>query len=277
MRNIIIIGCLAAIVFSTTACNKELRKIEKTNNVEQKLAYANKMYEKKKYNMAQTLYDELIPVFKGTDKFEQLYYNYAYCSYYLKDYMQATFHFKNYLEAFPSSPRAMEIDYMQAYSYYKLSPKASLDQTNTIKAIAAMQTFIDTYPNSDKSAEASLVIEMLRKKLELKEFNACELYYNIGHYKAAGVAFTNLMRNYPDSEKSDQYKYLAIKAYYLYAKNSIFTKQHERYDRVVSEYKEFLDRYPQSSLKNDAEKYYNLAVNNIKSLENEQNKEISNQ
>ena len=180
-------------------------------------------------------------------------------------------------QALPSSPRAQEIDYQQAYCYYKLSPKVSLDQTSTNKAIASMQTFINTYPNSDKSSEASVVIDLLRRKLEQKEYNAAELYYNIGHYKAAGVSFKSLMRAYPDSEKSDSYKYMAIKSYYLYAKNSVYYRQKERYETVLTEFMEFSDRYPSSKLKEDAEKYYNLAKNNIKSLENEQIKEKSNQ
>ena len=277
MRKILLYTGLAAAIIVSASCNKELRKIEKSNDLEKKLAYADKMYEKKKYQLAQTLYEEMIPVFKGTDKFEPLYYKYAYCSFYLKDYQQAAFHFKNYLESLPSSPRAQEIDYQQAYCYYKLSPKVSLDQTNTNKAIASMQTFINTYRNSDKSSEASVVIDLLRRKLEQKEYNAAELYYNLGHYKAAGVSFKSLMRAYPDSEKSDSYKYMAIKSYYLYAKNSVYYRQKERYETVLTEFMEFSDRYPSSKLKEDAEKYYNLAKNNIKSLENEQNKEKSNQ
>lgn len=275
MRKILLYTGLLAILAGAASCNRELRRIEKSNDLEQKLAYADKMYEKKKYQMAQTLYEELIPIFKGTEKFEGLYYKYAYCSFYLRDYTQAAFHFKNYLEALPSSPRAMEVDYQQAYCYYKLSPKVPLDQTNTMKAISAMQTYINSYPNSDKTAEANVVIELLRRKLEKKDFNAAELYYNLGHYKSAGVSFQSLMRAYPDSDKSDNYKYMAIKAYYLYAKNSILPRQKERYETVVNEYLEFTDRYPSSKLKDDAEKYYNLAKNNIKSLENEQDKKKS--
>ncbi|RPE09873.1 outer membrane protein assembly factor BamD [Chitinophaga lutea] len=277
MRKILLFTGLLAFTIGAVSCNRELRKIEKSNDLEKKLAYADKMYEKKKYQMAQTLYEEMIPVFKGTDKFEGLYYKYAYCSFYLKDYTQAAFHFKNYLDALPSSPRAQEIDYQQAYCYYKLSPKVPLDQTNTMKAIASMQTFINSYPNSDKVAEANVVIELLRRKLEQKEYNAAELYYNLGHYKSAGVSFKSLMRAYPDSDKSDNYKYMAIKAYYLYAKNSIPVKQKERYETVVTEFLEFSDRYPNSKLRSDAEKYFTLAKNNIKHLENEQNKEKSNQ
>ncbi|MFY0252357.1 outer membrane protein assembly factor BamD [Chitinophaga sp. 30R24] len=260
-----------------TSCNNQLRRIEKSNNFEKKLAYADQLYQKKKYNTAQTLYTDLLQVYKGTDKFEALYYNYAYCSYYVKDYVQAAFHFKNYLDVFPNSPRALEIDYMQAYCYYKQSPKVSLDQTNTMKAIAAMQTFVNNYPTSDKVAEANLVIELCRRKLEEKEYNSAELYYNLGYFNAAGIAFKSLMRNYPDSDKSDGYKVMAIKSYYNYAKNSIPQRQKERYTTVIDEYLDFADHYPNSKLKVDAEKFYNLAQNNIKTLDNEQAKAQSNQ
>ncbi|MGN7820283.1 outer membrane protein assembly factor BamD [Chitinophaga varians] len=277
MRKFLLYSSLLALIVVASSCNNELRRIEKSNNFEKKLAYADKLYSKKKYNTAQTLYQDLLQVYKGTEKFEGLYYNYAYCSYYVKDYVQAAFHFKNYLDVFPNSPRAVEIDYMQAYCYYKQSPKVSLDQTNTMKAIAQMQTFINNYPQAEKVPEANLVIELCRRKLELKEFNSAELYYNLGFYKAAGIAFKNLMRNYPDSDKSDSYKIMAIRAYYNYAKNSIEERQKERYETVVSEYMDFADHYPNSKLKADAEKFYTLAQNNIKSLENEQNKEKSNQ
>lgn len=276
MRKFLVYLTLLTLVVAT-ACNTELRRIEKSNNFEKKLAYADKLYQKKKWQQAQTLYQDLLQVYKGTEKFEGLYYNYAYCSYNLKDYVQAAFHFKNYLDIFPNSPRAVEIDYMQAYCYYKQSPKVSLDQTPTMKAIASMQTFINNYPTSDKVAEANLVIELCRRKLEKKEFNGAELYYNLGYYKAAGIAFKNLMRNYPDSDKSDNYKFMAIRAYYNYARNSIMERQKERYEQVLTEYMDFADHYPSSKLKADAEKYYTLAQNNIKTLDNEQNKEKSNQ
>jgi outer membrane protein assembly factor BamD len=276
MRKFLLYISVLALIVSTS-CNTELRRIEKSNNFEKKLAYADKLYQKKKYNTAQTLYTDLLQVYKGTEKFEGLYYNFAYCSYYVKDYVQAAFHFKNYLDVFPNSPRAVEIDYMQAYCYYKQSPKVALDQTNTMKAIAAMQTFINNYPNADKVAEANLVIELCRRKLEKKEFSSAELYYNLGFFKAAGIAFKNLMRNYPDSDKSEGYKIMAIRSYYNYAKNSIPEKQKERYETVLGEYMDFADHYPNSKLKPDAEKFYTLAQNNIKSLDNEQIKAKSNQ
>lgn len=50
----------------------------------------------KKYKQAEQLYIELFPVFKGTEKFEDLYYKYAYCSYFQKNYEDAENLFKGF-------------------------------------------------------------------------------------------------------------------------------------------------------------------------------------
>ena len=39
-------------------------------------------YEKKNYIKAMSLFEELIPVYKGTDKAEEIYYYYSYCNFY---------------------------------------------------------------------------------------------------------------------------------------------------------------------------------------------------
>ena len=50
---------------------------------------ADQYYDQKKYNFAQQLYEELFPIYKGTDRFEDIYYKYAFCTYYLRDYLSA--------------------------------------------------------------------------------------------------------------------------------------------------------------------------------------------
>ena len=63
---------------------------------------------------------------------------------------------------------------------------------------------------------------------------------------------------------------MVIKSYYEYAFMSIETKQQERYGQVVSEYYDFVDRFPESKFLKEAEKYFNLTQNNLKALQNEQ-------
>ena len=130
------------------------------------------------------------------------YYKYAYCAYYQKNYTDAENLFKGFLGVFPNSSRAEEIAYMHALTYYKQSPNVQLDQTNTNKAIGMMQGFINTYPNSPRVADANKIIEKCRAKLEEKDYLAAKLYYNLQMYQAAGIAFTNLLNSYPESQKA---------------------------------------------------------------------------
>ncbi len=252
-----------------TSCSK-FGKVLKSKDFEYKLKMANTYYDKKEYRKSLVLFEELFPVFKGTPQHEDLFYKYAYANYLTRDYMTAESLFKGYLEIFAASPRAEEVEYMQSYCYYKQSPKAELEQSNTIKAIGMMQIFINTHPESTRKKEAEEIISKLQSKLEHKEFLSAELYFNLSQYRAAALSYTTLLNNYPDSPKGDEYKLMAIRAYYKYASMSIAEKQTERYQKVITEVEDFQDRFPESKFLKEAERYLTLSNNNLKSLTNEQ-------
>jgi len=261
--------------FFILSCNQSFNKVLKSKDFDYKLTMADKYYGAKKYNKAQQLYIELFPIFKGTDKFEDLYYKYAYCAYYLRDYPNAENLFSGYLGVFPNSQRAEEIAYMNSFTFYKQSPKPELDQANTVKAIGMMQTFISNYPNSPRVKDAQNIISLCRSKLESKEFKAAKLYYNLSQYQAAGIYFSNLVREYPDSERGDEYMFMALKSNFEFAEKSIRDKQEERFEQVVNEYFDFVDRYPESKYLKEAESLKTQSENNIKHLKNEQVKKTA--
>jgi outer membrane protein assembly factor BamD len=264
-RNLVFI----ILVIAFASCSK-FNKVLKSNDYEYKLKMANEYYDKKLYRQSQVLFEELFPVFKGTPQFDDLYYKYAYAHYNLKDYTTAENLYKGYLEVFPNSSRAEEIEFMQAYCFYKQSPKAELEQANTLKAIGMFQVFLNTHAESPKRKEAEDIIAQCQVKLEKKEYLSAQLYYNLGQFRAAALTYTTLMNNYPDSQKGDEYKLMAIKSYFKYAEMSVKEKQEERYNRVVKEVEDFQDRFPESKLLKEAERYLTLSQNNLKSLNNEQ-------
>src|SRR5438093_609209 len=81
--------------------------------------------------------------------------------------------------------------------------------------------------------DANEIIDICRRKLEIKDFKSALLYYDLGQYRAAGVAFTSLLDSYPDSEKVDEYMYMIIKSYYRFAELSIDEKKAERFEQVI--------------------------------------------
>ncbi|HZF65762.1 MAG TPA: outer membrane protein assembly factor BamD [Chitinophagaceae bacterium] len=249
-----------------------ITKVLKSPDAEYKLRIAEQYYAKKKYTYAQQLYEDVMPFFKGRPEFEDIYYKYAYSAYYQNDYLNAENLFKTYLEVFPNSTRAEEVEYMRAYTFYKRSPKAELDQSNTQKTIGMMQTFINTHPGSPRIKEANDIIDNLRKKLEIKDHKAAQLYFDIGQFRAAAVSFSSLLNTYPESDKSDEYKLMSIKSYFRFAEMSVEEKKAERFEKVIEECNDFSDRFPQSPLSKEVEHYLNLSQNNIKIIENEPSK-----
>ncbi len=255
---------------ATNSKSKSLNKILKNPDPDYKLRIAEQYYVKKKYTQAQTLYEDVMPYFKTGKEFEDIYYKYAYCAYNVGDFASAENLFKTYLEIFPNSSKAEEIDYMRAYSYYKQSPKSELDQTNTIKAMGMMQTFINTHPGSVRNKEANDIMDICRGKLESKDYQSAKLYFDMGQFRASAVSYTTLLNAYPESTKADEYKLMIIKSYFRFAELSVEEKKIERFEQVISECNEFTDRFPDSKLKKDAEEFLNLSQTNIKNLNNEQ-------
>lgn len=266
VRNFLIFSLGALLFVSCTGYERVL----KSNDINYKLKRANEYYDNGKYVQANAIYESLLLVLKNTKNYEPLMYRYAYTFYYLEDYVSASYYFKNFVDIFPNSVDAEECEYMHALCLYKESPKYSLDQNYTEKAMGALQTYINAYPNSKRVDSANVIIDICRKKLEVKKAKAARLYYDIGHYKAASVYYQDLILEYPESPKVDEYKFMIMKSWYQYAKQSIKSKQEERYANVLSNYQELLQEYPNSKYLSEAKKYQALADENIKEIRNEQ-------
>jgi len=264
MRFVIAVFLVASLV----SCGPGMNKILKSKDAAYKLKMADQFYAKKKWMKAYTIFEDVIPYYKTTPQFQDIYYKYAYTAFNQKDYTNAENLFKLFLESFPNSPRAEEMEYMRAYIFYLQSPKAELDQTNTYKAISNLQTFVNTHPQSVRITEANRLIDELRKKLETKDYKSALLYYNIGEFRAAGVTFNTLFDNYPESLVSDEYKFMAIKSYFKAAELTIATKKAERYQEVIEQANEFIERFPESKYRKEVESYIGSSNTEIQKFSN---------
>ncbi|MDF3078062.1 MAG: bamD [Sphingobacteriaceae bacterium] len=251
--------CLSIIlIFAVAGCKSRFEKLLASNDTAKKYQEALRLYNKKDYTKALTLFDDLMQRYRGRAEAEDLSYYSAYTNYYLKDYTTARYQFKIFADTYPTSAKAEECRYMAAYCYSLDSPNYSLDQENTVKAIEALQLFINLYPQSERVAEASKLIDNLRDKLETKSYANAKLYLTIGasdpqNYRSAVIAFRNSLRDYPDSKYAEEMEFLTIKAQYLYARNSIETRQEERFTEAISMYNAFAEKYPSSQYLKDAE------------------------
>ena len=257
---------LAFVLIGVFACNST-QKIIKKGTADQKYELAQKLYDKGDYIRAIQLYDELIVLYRGTPKIEQVYYNYAYAYYKQKDYILASYHFKYYAKSFPNSSKTEECLYMSALCKYYDSPNYKLEQSSTDEAIKEMQLFINLYPSSLRVAEANKIIDELRLKLTIKDFEKAKLYYNTENYKAAAYAFEQHIKDFPSSIYKEEAMYLIIKSHFDYAKKSVLSKQADRYQSAIAAYNKYIDKFPTGAYDKAALKVYKETQQELFKLE----------
>ena len=257
------------IIVLFASCKSSFERLRTSNDPEKILLSANKYYEEGDYLKAQTLYEIVLPYYKGKKQAEDLFFKFAYTYYHLEDYILAAHYFKSYANSFINSPKREEALYMAAYSEYVMSPDPQLDQSETLKAIDDFQLFVNTFPNSDKVEVCNKNIDELRKKLEEKAYKAGELYYNIGSYVSAIVSLENMLKDFPETDREEDVRFLILKAAYNFAKNSIYEKKEERYTSTIEKYKAFVKKFPNSTRIKKAKKIYNNSLLELKKLKDD--------
>ena len=223
------------------------QKIIKDGTPIEKLEAARKYYKDKDYIRAQPLLEELMGLYYGKPEREEIYYLYAYSFYGDGMFMVAGYHFNNFVQTYPLSPKKEEASYMTTICKYKRSLPHELDQSPTKDAINSLQAFINKYPNSTYVSSCNEKIDDLRTQLLKKVYENAKLYYSLGHYKSAMVSCTNAIEDYPDMINREELSYLVVNSAFLYAENSVKKKQTERYKKAISLANQFNKEFSKSN------------------------------
>ena len=253
MKNKGIIYLLLLLV--STACS-DFNKIVKSTDYEFKYKKAVEYYEKGEYSRASTLLTELVNIYRGTSRADDIYYYHGKSFFAMKDYLMAGHWFTTLAKEFPKSEFVEESQFMIGYCFYMDSPKPRLDQTVTQKAIDALQLYINLYPSTERAEEANRLIIEMRDKLVYKSFLTGKLYYDLGNYKAAVVALTNSLKSFPDTRYREDLTFMLLDAKYNLAIYSTEDKKELRLSDALDEYFSFVDEFPESKYRQQAEKFH---------------------
>ncbi len=253
-------------------------KIVKSSDYEFKYKKAVEYYDQGEYVKAGTLFQELVNIYRGTTRADKIYYYFAKSMIGQKDYLMAGHYFKSLVKEFPTSEFAEESHFMVGYCSYLQSPKPRLDQTVTKEAIDALQLYINLYPFNARVDEANRLIDELNDKLVFKAYLSARLYYDFDQYKAAVVALSNCLVKFPDSQYREELMFMLLESKYLLAMGSVLDKKEERLSSALDEYFTFVDEFPESKHRKNADKYYKTTSGllNYKQQDEQQETTINN-
>lgn len=254
MINSIRIILFVSVVVLFSGCR--FQKLLKSSDYDEKYAMALEFYGQKDYNRALQLMDQIVPIYKGTAKSQELEYMYAMSYFMQNDYILASYYFKRYYKNYPGSEQAEDALYYSAYCNYLDSPRSSLDQETTKAAIQEMKLFMVRFPKSSQYVNAEIIVNELEAKLEKKEYDIAHQYYKMEDYNAAITAFKTYLKNYSSSDYREDVMFYVMKCYYDYALLSFSAKQEDRFTKSIGAYVDFVALYPESKHRKAADEMH---------------------
>ena len=244
---------IALMLLTTVSCS-EYNKLLKSGSNKQKYDKALEYFNAGKYSRSLTLFKDIEHIFSQSDQADTVAFYTSLCSYKMGDFETSSQQFDEFRRRFGRSPFLEESEYYFAKGFYYLSPKPENDQSFTFQAMQAISEYLDRYPKSQKRDELLENMIELRQKLYDKAFLNAKLYYDVGYYNSAVTALRNAILKYPESNHREELAYLIVSAQCLYARNSVPALQRQRYLDTQNAYYSFIDEYPESKYRKEADK-----------------------
>ncbi len=241
-----------------TGCG-DYQKLLKSTDPELKYTKAMEYFNAGEFVRAQTLFDDIAPYYKGTERSEEILHYLARCYMGQKDYTDAAEYYKAYIRNYPKGNFIVEARYMVGHCCYLDSPDARLDQTLTNQAIEYLNQFIDLYPESDYVSDALREVDEMYNKLAHKEYLSAKLYYNLGtylgnNYLSCIITAQNALKKYPGNKDQEELNWLILQAKYQELLNSVEELEEERLRDAIDECYSFMTEYPNSKHSRAAER-----------------------
>ncbi len=215
-----------------------------------KVAYEKGMaeYEEGNYKKAVRYFEAVFNYGRGNEWAPEAQFQLAMTKRKQEKYLVAANEFKRFTQLYRNHPQRVEAEFQQALAYYARSPRYTLDQSDTKKAIDLFQLFIERHPDHEHVPEAKEKIDELRAKLAHKKYDAARLYERRDMWRAATASYRLLFDQYPDTPWADDALLGALRSYLRFADRSVEKKKAERYQKALDQYAQLEQLFPDSPL-----------------------------
>jgi len=233
-----------------TSCS-EYQKVLKETDVKAKYELAQKYYDEEDYKRSLRLFEQIAPKYVGKPQGERVMFFLADNYFKRKDFNSSGYQFERFIKSYPKSAKVPEAAFIGAKSYFELSPRYSLDQTDTDKALAKLQAFINTYPDSEYFDEANAMAKKLTTKQERKAFEIGKQFNTLGEFnydvlKSAVASLDNFVVDYPGSIYREEALYLKLEATMQIALNSFESLKKERFEKAKEAHEVLFKQFPET-------------------------------
>ncbi|HVS62955.1 MAG TPA: outer membrane protein assembly factor BamD [Thermoanaerobaculia bacterium] len=128
-------------------------------------------------------------------------------------YVEAETRYRDFINRFPTSPRADYAQFRLAMSLAQRMEKPNRDQQTTRKALAELDALMRAYPTSEWVDEARLERERINANLAEHEFVVASFYLRYGNLGGAISRAEYVLDNFPEYPRPDRALAIICRAY----------------------------------------------------------------
>jgi outer membrane protein assembly factor BamD len=174
-----------------------------------------RFFEEEKYVKSSQQFNIIVQRASHTDLGDDALFFLAESYFKNKDYDLALIEYEKLVSRMGFSPYIEKSRWRICESLTYLSPNYYHDQESSLKALSQIQEFIDDFPSSDFSKDASLLLNSLRERLAMKAMETGKLYVKLKAYDSAIVSYKNVINQYYDTVFFKDANLEIIKCYML--------------------------------------------------------------
>lgn len=251
---------LALLGLALAGCKSQYDVLLSSSDMKAKYKGAFEYFNAGKYQRAAALFESMSVYVSGTPQEDTVLYYWGLSNYRYKDYYTADANFEKFYTTFPRSPFTKSARFLRLDCLFRQTLRYELDATPTYSCISAINEFMTDYPDDEEyRSECRAMLKDLGDRLDRKAYESAKLYYHIEDYKAARVAFRNVLRDDADNiYREDILYYIAMSSYH-FAQMSVPSKRTERYLVFIDDYFNFVGEFPDSPYAKELRALYGRA------------------
>ena len=259
MKQSTIVLLLAAVLGAAASCKSQYELLLSGHDSEAKYQAAFDYFNRGKYLKAAQLFESLSQFSSGSSRDDTVQYYWGLSNYRYKDYYTAEANFAKFLENFPRSPFADDATFLRIDCLYRSTLRYELDQTPTRSTMATIQQYLTETGGSHHGEALRRMLAQLQERLDKKDLENAKLYYRMEDYKAARVAFRNVLKENANNVYREEVLYYTALSSYRYAEMSTQARQRERYLAFIDDYLNFVGEHPESKYRRELDGLYKRA------------------
>jgi outer membrane protein assembly factor BamD len=193
-----VLALLALAAVAASSCGGPYTP-KRLNLATDKIALADRLYDKGSYRDAAAEYKDFLATFAGDERSDYAQFRLAESYRLDKEYALAQVEYQILINDHVYSEWVDDAFYLDALCAFRQSPRYERDQTKSYAALERLKRFLQMFPSSPRIGDARALMAEIQGKLAHKDFDAARLYFKRKHYDAALVYLNKIIDLYPET------------------------------------------------------------------------------